>query len=208
MTSLFAGIGVFEFVSPLKLIIHPVASQLERIIGNHIIILIAALVCLFLSMAKIIENMKGIVMEKVEVVINRYLFRNALISLLFGMVFTALVQSSSIATSIIIPLVGAGLLTVDQVFPYTLGANIGTTITAILAALSLGIEAGIAVAFSHLLYNLFGIAIIYPLKRAPLWTAKTIARYVAQSKKHFVIFLIIYIALHFFPILFTFYNSR
>ena len=154
-------------------------------------------------MSRIVENMKGIVMEKVESVLNRYFFRNALISLLFGMIFTATVQSSSIATSILIPLVGAGALTIEQIFPYTLGANIGTTITAMLAALTIGMEGAVAVAFSHLLFNVFGIMIFYPLKRLPIWIARAIAGFVAKSKKHFIIYLILFILLHTVPIIFA-----
>ena len=41
-----------------------------------------------------------------------------------------MVQSSSITTSLVVPLAGAGVLTLRQIFSFTLGANIGTTITA------------------------------------------------------------------------------
>jgi len=203
LTSVFEGIGGFKFVSPLKTIIRPVSGLVERLVDNHWALLIIALVFLFYSMSRIVANMKGIVMEKVETVLNRYLFRNVFISFLLGMLFTALVQSSSIATSIIVPLVGSGILKIEQIFPYTLGANIGTTITAMLAALTVGVEASMAVAFSHLLFNVFGILIIFPVKRIPIWMAKSIASYVVKSKKHFLIFLLIYLFLHFIPIIFV-----
>ena len=47
-----------------------------------------------------------------------------------------LVQSSSIFTSALTPLVGVGILHLDRMYPLTLGANIGTTFTAILASLA------------------------------------------------------------------------
>ena len=203
---IFSGIGGFQMVSPLMLIIRPVSSVFVSFLGNHIILLVVALAFMFLSMKKIVENMKGIVMEKVESILNQYLFRNALISMAFGCAFTALVQSSSIATSIIIPLVGAGLLTIEQIFPYTLGANVGTTVTALLAALTVGTEAGMAVALAHLLFNIFGICIIYPIRRIPISLAKSIGGFVAKSKKHFCIFLLIFILLHFVPIFFAMLN--
>ncbi len=203
LTSAFRGIGGFKFVSPLKIVVSPVSGFVHGFTDNHWILLIVAVVILFYSMSRIVKNMKGIVMEKVESVLNRYLFRNAIISFLFGMFFTATVQSSSIATSILIPLVGAGALTIEQIFPYTLGANIGTTITAMLAALTLGVEGAVAVAFSHLLFNIFGIAIFYPLRRLPIWIAKTIAGFVSKSKKHFIVYLVIFIMLHTLPIIFA-----
>ena len=147
--------------------------------------------------------MKGIVMEKIELIMNRYLFRNALISLIFGMFFTALVQSSSITVSILIPIVGAGILSIEQIFPYTLGANIGTTITALLAALTVGMEAAMIVALSHLTFNILGIAILYPFKIIPIKTSRAIASFVSKSKKHFLIFIIIYILLHIAPVVFV-----
>jgi sodium-dependent phosphate cotransporter len=103
----------------------------------------------------------------------------------------------------IVPIAGAGILTIEQIFPYTLGANVGTTITAILAALTFGQEAAMAVAFAHLLFNVFGICIIYPIRFVPIWIARTIAHFVAKSKKHFLAFLIIYIILHTVPIIFA-----
>ncbi|HUT63724.1 MAG TPA: Na/Pi symporter, partial [Anaerolineae bacterium] len=206
MEKIFEGIGGFKFVSPLKIIVNPISEPVATFIDNYVILLIVSLVCLFFSLSGIVKNMKGIVMQKVERVLNQYLFRNAFISLLFGMFFTALVQSSSITTSIIIPLVGAGLLTIEQIFPYTLGANLGTTITAILAALTLGEGAGMAIALAHLLFNMFGISIIYPIKKLPILTAKKIAGYVSKSKKHFFIFIFIYILIHFAPVILTFLN--
>lgn len=203
LVKIFKDMGGFKFTSPLKIIINPVSSPIVEFIDNNYVLLVFALVGLFFSIIRIVSNMKGIVMEKIERLLNQYLFRNAIISILFGMFFTALVQSSSITTSIIIPLVGAGILTIEQIFPYTLGANLGTTITALLAALSMGSEAAMTIAICHLVFNTFGILLFYPLRIIPIRTAKTIAFYVSKSKKHFLIFLIIYILLHIVPIVFA-----
>ena len=203
LEKIFAGMGGLKFTSPLKYIIRPVSEPIADSIGNHYVMLVIALVCLFFSMTRIITNMRGIVIVKIEQVLNQYLFRNALISLLFGIMFTAIVQSSSITVSLLIPLVGAGVLTIEQIFPYTLGANIGTTVTALLAALSLGTEAALTIAICHFVFNVFGIIVFYPLKFIPIKTALTIAKYVSKSKRHFFIFLIIYIVLHTVPIIFA-----
>lgn len=56
------------------------------------------------------------------------------IALFIGCLFTMLVQSSSVFTSSLIPLVGLGLVDLERIFPLTLGSNIGTTLTGILAA--------------------------------------------------------------------------
>jgi len=203
MVGIFRGMGGFELVSPLNVVIDPISNLIASIIGSNVVLLVCALALLFFSMSRIVMNMKGIVLEKIENILNNYLFRNAAISMLFGCCFTAIIQSSSIATSIVVPLVGAGLLTIEQIFPYTLGSNVGTTITAMLAALSLGSAPAIAVAFAHFLFNVFGIAFIYPIRRIPIGLAKVIAKFVAQSKKHFFVFILFFLLLHFIPVIFA-----
>jgi sodium-dependent phosphate cotransporter len=84
---------------------------------------------------------------------------------------TVMVQSSSITTSLMVPLVGAGIITLKQFFPYTIGANIGTTVTALLASLSTGSIESLTVAFVHLSFNLIACLIIYlppPVRAIPL----------------------------------------
>ena len=58
------------------------------------------------------------------------------VAIIVGCGLTMLVQSSSIFTSAITPLVGVGILHLDRMYPLTLGANLGTTFTAILAAMA------------------------------------------------------------------------
>ncbi len=73
------------------------------------------------------------------------------------------VQSSSITTSILVPLVASGVLTLRNAYPITLGANVGTTVTALIASLAVDLQAGLVVALTHTLFNLSGIALFYPV---------------------------------------------
>jgi sodium-dependent phosphate cotransporter len=120
------------------------------------------------------------------------------------MVVTATVQSSSATTSLIVPLAGTGVLSLRQIFPYTLGANVGTTITAILASFSTGSPAAVTVAFAHLSFNILGIAIYYPLKALPLWLAKYAGRIAARSKRNSAAAIVLFVALIFLPLLYVF----
>ena len=122
-------------------------------------------------------------------------------SFLFGLCLTAIVQSSSVTTSLVVPLAGAGILNVRQIFPYTLGANVGTTVTALLAALGTGNGIAVTVAFSHLLFNIFGIAIFYPLKRLPITMAEKVGQFGGKSKKHVLVVIGIFLVLYIIPIL-------
>jgi sodium-dependent phosphate cotransporter len=106
-------------------------------------------------------------------------------------VLTALVQSSSITTSLVVPLAGAGILTLVQIFPYTLGANIGTTVTAMLAALVTGNLASVSVAFSHLLFNLSGIFVWWPFKFIPIILAQKFSELAMRKKAIPVLYIIV-----------------
>ncbi len=193
----FQHIGGLKFLSPVKAITKPVVEILRNLIGEHPwILLVLALVCLLFSLSQMVKALKALVVTKAEAWFDRYLFKTAVRALLVGLLLTALVQSSSITTSLAVPLAGAGLLTLTQIFPYTLGANIGTTVTAILAALVTGNLSAIVVAFSHLLFNISGMIVWWPLKFVPISLAQKFSQLATRKK----IIPILYILVLFFLI--------
>ena len=117
-----------------------------------------------------------------------------------GVVVTTLVQSSSVTTSLVVPLAGAGILTVRQVFPFTLGANIGTTATALIAALSTGNPVAVMVSFAHLIFNIFGILIFYPLRFIPIKLAEQVGVFAGKRNRNVVIVIAGFIILYLIPI--------
>lgn len=206
LESFFAGAGGLKLFNPLKFIIDPIIKIIDTLLSylpySHIVMLIVSLTFLFTALAYLVKSIRSLVLTKIELIINQYLFRNDASGFFFGITITAIVQSSSVTTSLIIPLAGAGLVKIRQIFPYTLGANIGTTITAILAAMATQNDIAITVAFSHLCFNIFGILVFYPLKFIPIGLAKFIGRISTRSTKNMIIFVISYILLHFIPIVF------
>jgi sodium-dependent phosphate cotransporter len=204
--SWFTGIGGMKLFNPLKLILNPVINLIDSLLVyipfSNVFLLLFAGVLLFGSLTYLIKTIRSLVLNKLELFINNYLFRNDLFGFAFGIIMTAIVQSSSITTSLIIPLAGAGLITVRQIFPYTMGANIGTTITAMLAALATQNQIAVMVAFSHLTFNIFGIIIFYPLKNIPIKLAEFVGEKAAISTKNLVIFIGIYLCIYFVPIIF------
>jgi sodium-dependent phosphate cotransporter len=144
----------------------------EHVFDQVTAVFLLGLGLLFVALASIVGIMRSVVLDRVQRVFDAYIFRTGLRALLLGTVLTALVQSSSVTTSLVVPLAGAGLLSLRQVLPYTMGANVGTTITAMLAALSLGELTGVAVAFAHLLFNICGIGLFWPLQRIPIWASE------------------------------------
>ena len=106
------------------------------------------------------------------------------------------------------PLAGTGVISLRQVFPYTLGANVGTTVTAILASFATGSPAAVTVALAHLSFNLFAIAIFYPLKAIPLWLATSWGRLAARSKASTAGVFSVYIALHVIPLMYIIWSAK
>ena len=182
------------FHSPIKTAIKWGSNHLETFSsGNNILLIIISVLLTFTMLFSIVKILRSLVLHKVENFFDEYFFRSAIIAFSFGMVLTIFVQSSSITTSTIIPLAGAGVLTLRQIYPFTLGANIGTTVTALLVSLTLNVTAMVA-AFSHLFFNIFGIMLIYlnPLLRdIPMKLAEWIAGVALKNKALPVIYLLI-----------------
>jgi sodium-dependent phosphate cotransporter len=179
----FQHIGGLKFLSPIKAITKPVVAVIKNLIGDHPWILLAlALFFLLFSLTMMVKSLKILIVSKAEGLFDRYLFKTAFRAFFVGLLITVLVQSSSITTSLAVPLAGAGLLTLIQIFPYTMGANIGTTVTAILAALVTGNVSAIIVAFSHLLFNISGIIIWWPLRSVPIFFAQKFAHFSTRNK--------------------------
>jgi sodium-dependent phosphate cotransporter len=142
-------------------------------------------------------------LQRLERLFDRVLFRNDLASFGLGLVTTATVQSSSATTSLVVPLAGTGVLSLRQIYPYTLGANVGTTVTALLASFATGSPAAVTVALAHLSFNLLGIAIFYPLAAVPIWLAMKTGELAGRSRKHSIVVITIYILLHIIPIMYV-----
>ena len=195
----FQNIGGLKFLSPAKASTRPLVEVLKKLIGNYPWILFAlSLILLLVALTRMVKSLKILVVQKAEVWFDRYMFKNALRAFIVGLVLTAMVQSSSITTSLAVPLAGAGMLTLVQIFPYTLGANIGTTVTAILAALVTGNLSAVTVAFSHLLFNLSGMIVWWPFKFVPIAMAEKFSG--IAVKKKFIPILYVIIVFFLIPI--------
>ena len=182
----FSDVGGLTFASPLKLITEPAVNGTAALLDGHPwLLLITALIIMFASLRYLVVVLKKLILGRIESFFDETLFKNAGRALIFGLVVTVLVQSSSITTSLAVPLAGAGILTLRQIFPYTLGANVGTTVTAMLAALTVGEVSAVTVALAHLLFNLSGILCIWPIppiRRLPLRLARSFSIVTADHR--------------------------
>ncbi len=188
----FQNVGGLNFLSPVKALTRPPADVLKRLFEDYPwILFILSLVLLLFALTQMVKALKVLVVKKAEAWFDRYLFKTALRAFFVGLMLTFMVQSSSITTSLVVPMAGAGLLTIIQIFPYSVGANLGTTVTAILAALVTGNLAAIIVAFSHLLFNISGMIIWLPLKVVPIFLAQRFALFSTRNKTIPILYIII-----------------
>lgn len=179
----FEDIGGLQLFNPIKAITKPVVDILKDLIGDHAwILLIISLICLFFALRNLVAVLRILVVKRAEVWFDKILFKTAIRAFVIGLLLTILAQSSSITTSLIVPIAGAGILRLEQVFPYTLGSNIGTTFTAILASLITANPDAVVVAFAHLLFNISGIIIWWPFKIVPITAARKFAEFAIRNK--------------------------
>ena len=187
------NIDVLQAKSPIKLAVKSGAKFVQKFsFDNDVVYLLISVSITFLMLYSIVKLLRSLVLKKIEGFFDQYIFNTAIKAMVFGVILTIMVQSSSITTSLVVPLAGAGVLTLRQIFPFTLGANIGTTVTALLAAIT-GTVSALVAAFSHLLFNITGILVIYGiplLRNIPLRLAENMAD-IAVSKKYIPILYLI-----------------
>ncbi len=185
--------------NPISVITKPVTSGVEWVFESMIetpatqgiVVAVAGLLLLFASLVMMVTNLQGALLSRIEGLFRRVFFRNDAAAYTIGTITTILVQSSSVSTSLIIPLAGAGAVKLKRVFPFMLGANLGTTVTGVIAATAAPVEAAVAVAISHVTFNLIGTSIWYPLRRVPLGLARWYGKIAARSKRYAFVFLFV-----------------
>ena len=170
-----------------------------------IVLLVAALVVLCGCLICIVKTLNSLLKGKIAVIIKKFInaefpgkcgYFTGYVALLIGTGMTILVQSSSVFTSALTPLVGIGVITIDRMYPLTLGANIGTTTTAILAALAQepeDIKWSLQISLCHLFFNISGILLFYPIPylRFPISMAKFLGNETAKYRWFAVFYLIL-----------------
>lgn len=188
------SVEILKAKSPIKIAIKSGANFVEQFtFDNNVFYLTLSVLITFAMLYILVKILRSLVLEKVEAFFDEYIFKTALRAIGFGVILTIMVQSSSITTSLVVPLAGAGVLTLRQIFPFTLGANIGTTVTALLAAIT-GTVAALIAAISHLLFNIVGILIVYGLpflRVIPLNCAEWIADVAVKNKLIPIIYLLV-----------------
>ena len=195
--TLLEGVGGFDYDGPFAATLSATLGPVEQLAAwlfpsaqaQGIALITFAGGLIFTSLFLLVKVLRSLVRTRVELLVTNVLGSSAVLSMLVGVAVTVMVQSSSITTSLLVPLGAAGLLRLEQALPITIGANIGTTVTALLAALAVsGPNAivGLEIALVHLMFNLTGTVMIYPLKvtrSVPLRLARHLTTLALRSRK-------------------------
>ncbi len=165
------GTSGSDWKSPVKAWVKTPVDALDTLWGGVFsgnalgtMMVITGLAIVLGALTLITKNMRTLVADRVERSLNAVLSKGGgVVALMLGLVITVAVQSSSITTSILIPLTAAGVLSLRNAFPVTLGSNVGTTITALLAAMAASSPDSLTVALTHTTFNVLGILLLYVL---------------------------------------------
>jgi len=140
--------------------------------------------------------LKQLMTGRAKNILHTALGRGLIAGILAGLFFTILVQSSSATTSMMIPLAGSGVFGLNVIYPFTLGANIGTTVTSLLAATAVTGERALPaleIAKVHLFFNLLGVLLIFGvpfLRPLPVIGAESLGKAASENKLIALVYLI------------------
>ncbi len=157
------------------------------------ILIAIGLVALFGALIVVTRQMKQLMSGRIEQGLNAILGKSkGLMAVLFGTVMTFAVQSSGIVNSIMVPLVAAGVITMNNAFPIILGADLGTTATAVLASVASESREALVIAMAHVVLNTLGIFIFFPnaVRRIPIGLARWVARVAVRNKTWVAVYII------------------
>ncbi|KAL3873638.1 hypothetical protein ACJMK2_036733 [Sinanodonta woodiana] len=170
------------------------------------VLLVLALVIMCSCLIAIVKLLHSLLKGQMAVTIRKFVNANfpgkicgyftGYLAILIGAGFTVLIQSSSVFTSSLTPLVGMGVISLERMYPLTLGSNIGTTATGILAALAQDVDKvphALQIAFCHLFFNISGIMIYYPIPffRPPVAAAKFLGTETAKYRWFSIAYLLL-----------------
>ncbi|MFT6630223.1 MAG: sodium-dependent phosphate cotransporter [Bacteriovoracaceae bacterium] len=192
-SALYGGTSALKFKSPIKAAIKPASKGIKSFVVDTlgfdgsvagIILAIVAAALIIFALGFIVKTMKTVVESNKGQIIENLLAKNGYIAIAFGTFMTIAVQSSSITTSLLVPMAGAGVLTLESILPVTIGANIGTTTTALLASLT-GNVAGLAIALVHFIFNVIGLLLWYvnpTLRKVPIALCNKLANLTLKNR--------------------------
>lgn len=190
------------FESPIKKAVKAPSEAIIEVVDGvasgtllGVLLIVLAMATIFVALAFITKNMRVLVASRIERSVSELLEKGGgLAAIVLGTVITIAVQSSSITTSVLVPLAAAGIISTRNVYPVALGANVGTTATALLAAMAASRSEAVTIAIVHTLFNLAGILIFYPvptLRAVPIRLAEGMAELATKRRSVVLAYVVV-----------------
>lgn len=182
-------------LSPAEDALNAIVSWIASDVWSGVALILIGIGMILFVVSAIGKVLRKVMVGRAKTIMHNSVGRGPISGMASGAVITVLVQSSSTTTSLIVPLAGAGVFNLRQVYPFTLGTNIGTCVTALLAATAItGPTALLAmqIALVHLFFNLFAITIIYILpflRGLPPLIATTLANLAQRNKLYVLVYI-------------------
>ncbi|KAI0984140.1 hypothetical protein GJ496_007301 [Pomphorhynchus laevis] len=175
--------------------------------GIGLLLTIVSLALLMICLMLMVRNLRYLLEGKISKILRKtidkdfpgiFKYLTPYFFILIGIGLTIIVQSSSVFTSTLTPLVGSGVISLKRMYPLTLGSNVGTTITAIISAMAAPtvpkLQNSLQAALCHLFFNIFGIIIFFviiPMRNLPIETAKFFGRETAKYRWFAILYLVL-----------------
>lgn len=173
----------------------PIVSLLQQLIPSAFALAILALSMLFGSILIFRRLISSVLKAKSPEVFSRFFFKSQLKSFGWGLVTTAAIRSSTITTSVVVPIVAKKIVSLKQAAPFIMGANIGTTITAFIAVtLNSNTSGAISIAIAHFLFNFIGVLLFFPipvLRKLPISLANSLGRLTLKYRLAGLVYLLV-----------------
>jgi sodium-dependent phosphate cotransporter len=185
----------------------PLTLWVLALLKNPVLALILAVILVFVSIKFLSKSVMKAFMSDNLNKINRHIFQKPILAFVYGAFFTAAVQSSTVTTSIMVPAVANRKVSLIKAFPFIIGANMGTTITAIIAAIY-KTDAAISLAIVHVLFNLLGATLFMPfaaIRNIPVKIATFLGN--ESIRNRFVGFAYILLTFFIIPFLLIYFNK-
>jgi sodium-dependent phosphate cotransporter len=186
----------------------PVIDFLIRAVPSPFFLAFTALVLLFSSVLIFRRLISNLLRAKSPEQFGRFFFKNQGKSFLWGLLTTAAIRSSTITTSVVVPIVAKKIANLKQAAPFIMGANMGTTITAFIAAtLNANTAPAISIAIAHFLFNFIGVLLFFPvpvMRRLPMALAEGLGK--LALKYRLVGFVYILVTFFFMPFTLIYFN--
>jgi sodium-dependent phosphate cotransporter len=187
----------------------PIINFLIEAISNAFVLTVIGLALLFASILIFRRLISNLLKAKSPEAFSRFFFKNQLKSFGWGLLTTAAIRSSTITTSVVVPIVAKKIVTLKQAAPFIMGANIGTTITAFIAALlNSNTSSAISIAIAHFLFNFIGVLLFFPLpvlRRLPIELAEGMGK--LTLKYRLVGFVYLLTTFFFLPFTLIYFNQ-